>query len=151
VYTDDALARHARTSAGRRHAPAHPAESLAAELGSALVLQHSDAGRSAWASVWADRRLRWSVLLEDGKRVVRCDGHAVVVESPPRIVPEGDRAGVLLAGWDRLLHEPLVVGDDERLWFADELGAIADEAAFDELISRGRWADEPRVAVAGRG
>ena len=149
VYTDEALARHARTAAGRRHAPAHPAEALAADLGSALVLQHSDAGRSAWVSVWAERRLRWSLLLEDGKRVVRCDGHAVMIEAPPRVVPEVDRAGVLLAAWERLLLDPLVVTDDERLWLADTLGAIADEAAFDELISRGRWVDEPRVAVAG--
>lgn len=54
-------------------------------------------------------------------RMVRCDGHSVIVEAPVRWVPEGDRTGVLLAGLDRFLTEPLSLSGTEQLTLPDQL------------------------------
>lgn len=134
---------------GKRHAPVHPAEIVAGAFGGALVLWHSDPGRSAYASIWRERRLRWSLRLDAGERLVRCDGERVIVESPPRHLPEGDRAGVLLAGWERLLGERLDLEGGERLTLVDTLGSLTAEARPERLFAHGEWAGE-RAAVGRR-
>lgn len=126
-------------SLGRRQAPVHPAEIVAGAFGAALVIWHSDPGRSAYTSVWRERRLRWSLRLDDAARVVRCDGERVIVEAPPRHLPEGDRAGVLLAGWQRFLGEPLPVEGPARLTFADTLEALTADSPGETLAVRGHW------------
>ena len=134
----------------RRQAPVTAAELLAPAFAAGLALWHSDAGHTAFASLWRDRRLRHSLRLETGKRAVRCDGERVIVEAPPRHLPEVDLTGVLLAAWARFLGEPLPVEGVERLLFVDALANLTAEQADEELIGRGEWCDEPQRAVAGK-
>lgn len=136
----------------RRQAPVHPAEIVAGAFASALVVWHSDAGRSAYAAVWRERRLRWSLRLDDGRGLVRCDGERVVVESPPRHLPELDRTGVLLGGWQRFLGEPLPVEGTERLLLVDSLAGLTHAAEPERLFGRGLWdgEEEPLLARGGR-
>ncbi|GDX80159.1 hypothetical protein LBMAG42_19700 [Deltaproteobacteria bacterium] len=122
----------------RRQAPIHPAELVAGAFASALVVWHSDAGRSAYAAVWRERRLRWSLRLDESRGLVRCDGEKVISESPPRHLPEQDRTGVLLAGWQRLLGEPLPLEGHDRLLFVDTLAALTGDADPEQLYGRER-------------
>ncbi len=137
----------------RRQAPLHPVELLAQRAGEGLVLIHSDATRLAYVAVYRQRHLAWSLLLQDQVRLVRCDGEVVVVDAPPRFVPEGDRAGVLLAGWGRWLGEPPVIDDAERYVLADSLALLSGEAAPLGLVQGGEWMAQPgeqrRGAAAG--
>lgn len=135
---------------GRRQAPVTPAELLAPAFAAGLAIWHSDAGQSVFVSLWRDRRLRHSLRLEPGVQVVRCDGERVVVEAPPRHLPEVDRAGVLLGAWSRFLGEPLPVEGMDRIVFADTLAELTREAPELELIGRGEWADEAQRAVGGK-
>ncbi|MSQ01267.1 MAG: hypothetical protein EXR71_05140 [Myxococcales bacterium] len=139
-----------RNGLARRQAPIHPAEILGPAFSAALVLWHSDAGRTTCASVWRERHLRWSLRLDDGQRLARCDGERVVIEAPPRHLPEVDRVGVLLGGWTRLLGEfPRIEGRD-RLMFVDTLEALTAEAPAESLYAEGSWAGE-RVRAYARG
>lgn len=126
----------------RRQAAVTPAELLARREGDGLVLAHSDALRTAYAAVWRERHLGWSLLLQDRERLVRCDGEVVMVEEPPRRFPEQDRTGVLLGGWARWMGEPLELPPRDRLLFADTLAALPQEDPVDWLISDGGWTDE---------
>jgi hypothetical protein len=110
-------------------------ECVADRLPGALVLVHSDAGRSAYASIWRERHFRWSLRLDDGLTAVRSDGQVVMVESPPKQVPEGDRTGVLLAGLSRLIGENLQVTAADRFVVPDVLSALAADR---ELVGVGR-------------
>lgn len=134
----------------RRQAPVHPAELLGSAFGAALVLWHSDAGRTACASVWRERHLRWSLRLDDGARSVRCDGQHVVVEEPPRHLPEADRTGVCLAGWQRFLGEFPTLEGVERLTFVDTLESLTADAPWQSVYGGGAWAGE-RVRAYARG
>lgn len=112
----------------RRHAPPHPVEALAQRAGEGMVVLHSDATRLAYVAVYRERRLTWSLLLQDRVKLVRCDGQVVQVAEPPKYVPEGDRTGVLLAGLHQWLREPIALDDEERFTLADSLGQLtADE------------------------
>lgn len=135
---------------GRRHAPITPAEFLAPTFGAGLAIWHSDAGRSVFVSLWRDRRLRHSLRLEPGVQVVRCDGERVMIEAPPRHLPEVDRAGVLLGAWARFLGEDLPVEGVQRLLFADTLADLTMASPEEVLIGRGEWCLEPERAVAGK-
>lgn len=132
---------------GKRQAPVHPAEMVAGAFGAALVLWHSDPGRSAYAAIWRERRLRWSLRLDDRARSVRCDGERVIVEEPPRHLPEQDRAGVLLAGWERFLGERLHVEGAERLTFVDTLDALTASSPHEPLMARGAWAGDEALPL----
>jgi hypothetical protein len=135
----------------RRKAPAHPVEALAERAGDGLVLVHSDATCLAYVAVYRQRKLAWSLLLQDRVRLVRCDGQVVQVAEPPRFVPEGDRVGVLLAGLQQWLREPVSIPDEERYTLADDLGALTGEAEPTWIIRDGAFlveADATRRASA---
>ncbi|MDP2310521.1 MAG: hypothetical protein Q8P18_31170 [Pseudomonadota bacterium] len=135
----------------RRQAPIHPIEALAVRAGDGLVMLHSDAARLAYVAVYRQRRLSWSLMLQDRVRLVRCDGQVVQVAAPPRFVPEGDRAGVLLAGLHQWLREPITVDDRERLMLADTLGQLTREVEPTWIVHDGVWGEppaEPGVARA---
>lgn len=122
----------------RREAPLHPAELVLKAMGDGLVLHWSDAARLAYVAVYRQRQLRWSLLLEDRVRLLRCDGELVTVERPPRWVAEGDRVGVLLAGWAAWLREPLDLPGEARFTFPDELGALGADGEAVELVRDGQ-------------
>lgn len=128
----------------RRQAPVTAAELLARRFGDGLVLVHSDPARLAYAAVYRERHLAWSLMLIDRARLVRCDGEVVVVEEPPRRFPEEDRAGVLLAGLQHWLREPVEVDPEGRILLADTLGALpeADDVAW--LVQDGEWFEDRR-------
>lgn len=112
----------------RRQAPVHPVEALARRAGEGLVLLHSDAARLAYVAVYRERRLAWSLLLQDSVRLVRCDGQVVQVAEPPRFVAEGDRMGVLLAGLDQWLRDPIALAEGDRFVLAETLATLTYEA-----------------------
>lgn len=107
--------------------PLHPAEQLARGLGGGLVVVYSDYGKLAYCAMYREHRLRWSLLLHDGVRMVRSDGAGLTVHEPPRPLPEGDRLGVLLAGFRQWLREPLELASDERLTLPDTLDMLVPE------------------------
>jgi hypothetical protein len=135
---------------GRRQVPATAAELLAPAFGAALALWHSDAGQSVVASLWRDRRLRHSLRVDSGVRAVRCDGERVIVEAPPRHLPEIDRAGVLLAAWARFLGEPLPLDGADRFFFADALAELTAGVPDVSLVAPGAWYRELVRAVGGK-
>jgi hypothetical protein len=126
-------------SFARRHVGATTAEIVAIAFGEGLVLTFSDAGQRAYAAVYRERRLAWSLLYDDRQRVVRCDGQVVVVEAPPRAFPEQDRAGVLLAGLRQWLREPVEAEGEARMFLPDLLAGITDDAAAEPIIRDGTW------------
>ncbi len=104
--------------------PLHPAEQVARALPGALVVVYSDGGRLAYCASYVHHRLRWSLLLQDDVRLVRCDGAGLTVQEPPGPIPEGDRLGVLLAGLRQWLCEPLELTSEERLTLPDVLDSL---------------------------
>lgn len=148
LLNDEGLRRLGAGIIGRRGAPVHPAEHVVGRLGGGLVLMHSDAGRYAYSAVYRERHLRFSLMLIVGERSVRCDGQEVIVESPPRAIPEQDRAGVLLAGLERWFFAPLPFGTRDRMFLADSLAQLTDGVEVEWLIERGEWAGEQRLALA---
>ncbi len=114
---------------GRRHAPLTLAEVVAPALGAALVVVHSDPGRSAYVAVYREGRLRFSLRLDDARLVARCDGERVIVETPPRLVAEQDRAGVVVEGLRRFLTELPPLEGADRLCLVDHLAELADAPA----------------------
>lgn len=142
LLTEAGAAALARGSISRRHAPVHPAELLAPLFPAALVVVHSDAAKFAYVAVYRERQLRMSLMIQDGVRLVRCDGEAVVVHAPPRIFPEGDRAGVLLAGVQCFLRETIHLESEDRMFLADVLGGLTVDAPVEWLVRHGRWGDE---------
>lgn len=139
-----------RGGVARRHAPVHPIEALALRAGEGLVVLHSDAAHLAYVAVYRQRRLSWSLMLQDRVRLVRCDGQVVQVAEPPRFVAEGDRAGVLLAGLHQWLREPITIDDTERLVLADTLGHITHDVEPVWVIRDGTWGDPPAEPGAAR-
>lgn len=127
----------------RRQSAVTAAEILAKREGDGLVLAHSDTARVAYASVWRERHLAWSLLLQDRVKLVRCDGEVVMIdEPPPRRFPEQDRAGVLLAGLAQWLRTPIEVGPEARLLLADTLAGLTLEEPVHWLVEDGEWIDE---------
>ncbi len=140
-----------RSGLARRHAPIHPVEMLAMHAGDGLVIVHSDANHLAYVAVYRQRRLSWSLMLQDRVKLVRCDGQVVQVAEPPRFVPEGDRAGVLLAGLHQWLREPIDLDDTDRLTLADTLGQLTGDVEPTWIVRDGGWPDaagEPGAARA---
>jgi hypothetical protein len=107
--------------------PLHPAEQLARGLGGGLVTVFSDGGKIAYCAMYREHRLRWSLYLQDGVRLVRCDGAGLTVQEPPGPIPEGDRLGVLLAGFRQWLREPLDLGSEDRLTMPDTLDSLVTQ------------------------
>lgn len=140
-FAEPAAASRVLGALARREAPLHPAEVALRALGDGMVLHWSDLARLAYVAIYRERQLRWSLLLEDRVRLVRCDGDQVMVDRAPRWVPEGDRVGVLLAGWATWLGEPLGLRDDARFTFPDDLHGEGEEV---ELLRDGSW--EPGAA-----
>ena len=131
----------------RRFAPVHPSEWVARRAGDALVLAFSDSGRMSYAATWRERQLRWSLLLEDRVRLVRCDGDQVMVESPPPpAFPEEDRTGVLRAGLCAWLREELTLDAHGLLELPDVLGRIGHEDDLDWIVRDGAWVEDARAA-----
>ena len=87
----------------------------------------SDGGKLAYCAMYREHRLRWSLYLQDGVRLVRCDGAGLTVQEPPGLLPEGDRLGVLLAGFRQWLREPLELSSEDRLTLPDTLEALVTE------------------------
>ncbi len=150
--TDAGEARLARQGFAARQAPVTPAEVLAQQLGGGMVLVFSDAARLCYVAVYRDRRFAWSLMLQDGARLVRAYGDEVsVFEPPPRLFPEGDRLGVLAAGLQQWLREP--VGADEgdaRLLLPEALAGCFDEQATHRLCEGGVWSDAAPLAPGRR-
>lgn len=111
----------------RRKAPVHLVEALAVRAGEGLVIVHSDVHCLAYVAVYRDRRLKWSLLLQDRVRLVRCDGEQVMVAEPPRFVPEGDRTGVLLAGIEHWIREPIALPSADRFVLPDLLAQLGGD------------------------
>lgn len=139
-----------RAGLERRRSPAHPVEALAERAGEGLVVVHSDATRLAYVAVYRQRRLAWSLLLQDRVRLVRCDGQVVQVAEPPRYVAEGDRIGVLLAGLQQWLREPVPLHDDERYTLADTLGDLAGDVEPTWIIRDGAFVGEAELGGPAR-
>ena len=118
LLNDEGLRRFGAGIIGRRGAPVHPAEHVVGRLGAGLVLLHSDAGRYAYSAVYRERHLRFSLMLIDGERSVRCDGQEVIVEVNVGKPSDGVATAHELAGTyrdqGRLVREP----------YADEVGGI---------------------------
>ncbi len=127
-------------AAQRRGADFVPEEllgpALSRELGGLLALAHSDHPPAAYAAHYTAGRCRWSVALRGGEELLRYDGEglAAIDLSGGRAYPEGDRAGVLLAGLARLLGEPLSPGEDERLILADAIAWGPEEGEALPLV-----------------
>jgi hypothetical protein len=133
-FTGSGTARAGRVGGmERRQAVVTPLEAVADGLSGGLILVHSDAGRSAYAAVWRERHLRHSLRLDDGRVCVRCDGQAVIVESPPKHLPEGDRTGVLLDGLSRLVGERVEVEPADRFVVPDVLAELGAQGAAARL------------------
>lgn len=146
-FTDEGAASVGRKTILRRHAPVHPGEIYLQSLGEGLFTWFSDAHRIAYVAVYRERHLRWSLLLEDRVRLVRCDGERVMIQAPPEEVPEGDRTGVLLAGLHQWLREPLEVDPVDRYQLVEILDALVPEPGT-ELVVDGGWDDVPPLRVA---
>lgn len=140
IFSEKGEQRLGRGSIERRLAPLHPAELLVRERGSGLVTLFSDAAGLCYVLAWRERHLRFSLMLQDRVRVVRCDGVEVEVEAPPKHLPEGDRTGMLLIGLNRWLTEPLQIPPDERIFVPDRLGMMAEEDTWEWIIRDGEWA-----------
>lgn len=150
ILSDAGEAALADAGLARRHAPLHPIEALAVRAGDGLVVIHSDAAHLAYVAVYRQRRLSFSLMLQDRVRLVRCDGQVVQVAAPPRFVPEGDRAGVLLAGLYQWLREPVTLDDRDRLTLADTLGQLTREVEPTWIVHDGAWSEPPAVPGAAR-
>ncbi len=123
----------------RRLAPLHPAELLVRSLGNGLVTLFSDGSGLCYVMSWRERHLRFSLMLQDRLRVVRCDGVEVEREEPPKKLPEGDRTGMLRIGLERWLTEPLRIPDGEQIFLPDILGGLTDSVEWHTLIQDGEW------------
>ncbi len=149
-FTADGEAEAGRSSGlTRRQAPVHPAELVGSTFSAALVVWHSDAAQTVCVSLWRERQLRWSLRVDARERLVRCDGQKVVVEAPPRHLPEGDRAGVILAGLQRLCGEFPVIEGAERLVLVDTLEALTAAAPWQVVGEFAGRAPAGAVARAG--
>lgn len=137
-------------SLGKRQAPVTLVELCADSLGAALVLAFSDATRSVYASVWRERRVAWSLRLDDSVISARCDGERVIVESPPRALPEVDRVGVLCAGLHRFLTEFPVLEGESRLLLPDILAGLTLGAARAQYSRDELFGSVGERAVAGK-
>ena len=134
----------------KRQAPVSLAELCAEIPGSALVVVYSDATRSAYAAVWRERQLRWSLRLDDGVLAARCDGDRVIVESPPRPLPEIDRVGVLVAGLSRFFTEMPALEGVDRLLLPDVLLALDAETVPVRYSRADLFGSATERAVAGK-
>jgi len=95
---------------------------LSKRLGGVLALAHSDAPPDAYAARFIRGRCVGSIYLRDRERLVRFDGVGLRSIDEPGVIPEGDRAGVLLGGLSRFTGEPLRADHDEQVTLADVLG-----------------------------
>ncbi len=131
--------------------PVTPAEVLARAVGGGLVVAFSDAQRMAYVAVYRERRMQWSLMLHDGGALVRALGRDVQTHAPPpRVFAEGDRLGVLEAGLQQWLREPLPLHDAEaRLLLPETLDALLRDATWQSLCDGGVWGGAP--PLAGRG
>jgi len=147
--TREAEERFAEELGGR--GPVTPAEVLARALGGGLVVAFSDAQRMAYVVVYRERRMQWSLMLQDGAALVRALGRDIQTHAPPpRVVPEGDRLGVLEAGLHQWLREPLPLDHAEaRLLLPETLDSPLRDAVWHALCDGGRWGGPP--PLAGRG
>lgn len=150
LLNDEGRARIGGGTLARRAAPVHPAEHLAGRLGGGLVLLHSDAGHYAYTAIYRERHLRYSLMLVDHERLVRCDGVEVIVEAPPKVVPEGDRAGVLATGLERWCFAPVPMTPRDRIFLAERLAELVADAPIEWLVVDGSWDQEPERAVSAR-
>jgi len=150
VLSDLGEAELGRAGLARRHAPIHPVEALALRAGEGLVVVYSDAARLAYVAVYRQRHLAWSLMLQDGVRLVRCDGQVVQVAEPPRFIAEEDRTGVLLAGLHQWLREPVSLDDTERLTLPDTLAQITGEGEPAWIARDGLWLEVAPEAGAAR-
>ena len=132
----------------RRPSPVHPAEELVARAGQGLFLLHSDAARLAYVAVYRERRLAWSLLLQDDARLVRCDGQVVRISEPPRFVPEGDRMGVLHAGLEQWLRAPVPLDEEARYLLAEELSSWSSGTEAFWIVRNGLFVED--ASSAGR-
>ncbi len=148
LSTEGRDALEAANSVSRRNGVASFAELLAPSLAGALVLTHSDAARSAYVASYRERRFRWSLRLDDGRLLSRCDGERVMVDAPPRFVAEVDRTGVLLAGFARFFGEALPVEGADRLVFVDTLASLAPES--EATLRRDSAVEDLRRAATGK-
>ncbi len=147
IFTDEGAASLGRKGILRRQAPVHPGELYLRALGEGVFTLISDVAQLAYVAVYRDRQLRWSLLLEDRVRLVRCDGDTVRVQAPPEDVPEVDRTGVLLAGLYQWLREPLDVRGADRYVFGELLDAITPDPGV-EVVLDGGWPDAAPLRVA---
>lgn len=150
--TDVAEKRLSREGFGER-APVNPAEVVARKLGGGLVVVFSDAGRLAYTAVYRERKLSWSLLLQDGERLVRAVGARDVQahQPPPRVFAEGDRLGVLAAGLRQWLREPLDLEEgDARLLLPETLQVVFADRPRHLLCEDGVLLSPPALAAARR-
>jgi hypothetical protein len=149
--TAAAEGRLARARFGER-APVNPAELVARRVGGGLVVVFSDAARLCYVGVYRERRMRWSLLLQDGVRLVRALGEDVQVHAPPpRHLPEGDRLGVLDAGLRQWLREPIGAEDaHDRLLLPETLEARFLDVPRHLVCEDGAWTPGPPLASARR-
>lgn len=150
LFTERGSASLGRGGLLRRHAPVHPAELFLRSLGEGLFTYVSDAARSAYVAVYRERQLRWSLLLEDHVRVVRCDGSVVMVEEPPTDVPEVDRTGVLLAGLRHWLREEVHVDDADRYVLVELLASVTPGDGVPLSLGENELAGDLRGQVGGK-
>ena len=124
-----------RDSSTRRGAVFYPgdlvAPRLSRRLGGVLALAHSDAPADAYSARFISGRCVGSIYLRDRERLARFDGSGLRTIDEPGLIPEGDRAGVLLGGMSRFLGETLSADHEERVTLADVLGWGPEEG---ELI-----------------
>ncbi|MFZ5481942.1 MAG: hypothetical protein ACOZNI_34600 [Myxococcota bacterium] len=149
TLSDEGVELLGRGGIARRHAPVHAAEVLVRRIGDGLVTIHSDAGQLSYVAVYRERRLAMS-LMKHGRRLVRCDGHVVMVDDPVKRFPEQDGVGVLIAGMAQWLREPLELSPEERMLFPDCLAALTSESPVDWRIENGDWLGE-REGMRGSG
>ncbi len=147
VFTEEGAASLGRHGVLRRHAPVHPGEIYLRSLGEGVFLLLSDAAQLAYVAVYRDRQLRWSLMLEDRVRAVRCDGDTVRITAPPADLPEVDRTGVLLAGLYQWLREPIDVPGASRYIFGELLDALTPDPGI-ELVVGGGWPDAAPLRIA---
>lgn len=134
----------------KRQAPVNLAELCADMVGAALVVVYADATRSAYASVWRDRRFRWSLRLDDAVLLARCDGDRVIVEAPPRHIHETDRVGVVMAGLQRFLTEMPALEGVDRLLLPDVLRSLGESGETDCYAKADLFGASRERAVAGK-
>lgn len=132
-------------SVARRLAPLIPSELLARELGNGLVTLFSDGAALCYVLHWRERHLRFSLMLEDRKRIVRCDGVQVECEEPPRFLPEGDRVGLLVEGLRRWMTEPFPLSEEGRIFLPEQLASLVEGAEWTWIIRDGHWEPEPNA------